>query len=438
MVLGGCVSVYHRPDAQIPDHYSHAGPPSTDALIDSRWWQSFDDPGLNIVVDKALASNTNLLVATFIVQRAQTVAGITSLDQWPRVSGNVSGTQANATTSYTANAALSYDVDLWRRLASTTSAARWEAKATQEDRNSTELALIGTVCQLYWDIGFTHQQITTGNATLVYQQKILDLVTYQHTVGAVSGVEVAEAQQVVNVQVSTLSELSQHLVEDRAAMAILLGNEPLAEAQEPRSLPDLPLTAIAAGLPAELLARRPDLKAAELRLRETLATGDATRATLYPGLSLTGTGGGTSTELSSLLSHPTGSIAALITLPFLDLGRHRLNDKLAQTDYDIAVQNFRQTLYAALADTDNALSHRTQLVNQAEALQKSLEAATTAERLYGVRYRFGSVALRVWLDAQQSLRVAQLAYDGNRLSQFNNRATLFQALGGGMTSESRE
>ncbi len=435
LLLSGCVSLYHRPDMAIPDRYAHADGAVPHGGVDAKWWQAFNDPTLNAIIASAVLRNDDLAAATLTVQRAQLTAGITALDQWPQVSGSLSASRpasgANSATSYTANASVSYEVDLWRRLASSTSAARWEASATAEDREATKLALIGTTCQLYWDIAFTHQQIRTGQATLAYQQKILDLVRYQHSVGAVSGVEAAEAQQVVNAELAALSVLQQHLVEDRAAMAILLGNVALIEANEPQGLPDIAMADISAGLPADLLARRPDLKAAEMRLRSTLATGDAVRASLYPDLSLTGSGGGVSTDLAQVLSHPTGSVAALISLPFLDLYRRNLNNKVAQRDYDIAVVRFRQALYAALADTDNALSNQTELAHQGAALGQSLAAATTAERLYGVRYRSGAVALRVWLDAQQSLRSAQTAYDNNRLAQLNNRVTLYQALGGG-------
>jgi len=266
---------------------------------------------------------------------------------------------------------------------------------------------------------------------LAYQQKLVNLTGIQHDLGAVSGVEVAETQQALAAQTAALSVLEQHLVEDRAALQLLLGNEALPLIDEPQSLPERTLAEIPAGLPADLLGRRPDLKAAEMRLRATLATGDATRAALYPDISLTGTQNGASTALSSVFDHPTQTLIAAISFPFLDYPRHRLANKIARADYDVAALSFKQTLYVALADVDNALSERTQLRSQGQSLLHSLLAAKTAERLYGVRYSSGSVALRIWLDAQQSLWSAQLAYDNNRLLQLINQSTLYQALGGG-------
>ncbi len=431
LLLGGCVSVYHRPDVTLPDRYAHGPALVAPQAPDAHWWRAFGDPNLDAIVEQALASNRDLATAALNVHKAQLMAGIARLNQGPIASGGVSASRVGNVSAYGASLSVSYEVDLWARLASTTSAAVWEAHATQEDRDATELALIGASVNLYWDIGYTHQQITTGQATLAYQRRILDLVTTQHRLGAVSGVERAEAAQAVTAEIADLSALAQHRDADQAAMALLLGNAPLPVSWEPETLPDGAMADLPVGMPASLLSRRPDVKASEMRLRETLATGDATRAELYPDISLTGGASTASTALTSLLSNPTGSILAAITLPILDYRRHRLNNNIAQANYDIAVLAFKTTLFQALSDADNALSNRTELARQGAALKQSLGAAQTAERLYEVRYTSGSVALRVWLDAQQSARAAQLAYDNNRLSQLVNQSTLYQALGGG-------
>ncbi len=273
--------------------------------------------------------------------------------------------------------------------------------------------------------------MATAQASLAYTEKAQSLVIVQHTAGAVSGVEVAEAEQSVEAQRANLATLAQQLVQYQSALTVLLAGSPLPDSDEPHALPDVTLPAVRAGLPAELLARRPDLKAADLRLRESLVTVDAVRASFYPDLELTASGGGASRQLAQVLSHTTGIAAAALSLPFLDFPRNRLNLKVSQASYDIAVLTFKQTLLQALADTDTALSNRTQLAVQGQSLAASLNAAKTAEALYAVRYRSGSVALRIWLDAQESLRQAQLAYDDNRLSQVINQSTLYQALGGG-------
>ena len=430
--LTACVTPYVRPQANVPAQFAHSTPAAGAAKVSDKWWEAFNDPKLNALIDTVVASNNDLAAAALQVREARYRSGIAGLDQFPSLSGGVNaGKSSGQKASYSASVSVAYEVDLWGRLGSLKRAADWETQATEQDRNATQLALIGTACQLYWQIAYTHQQITTRQATLDYDRKILDLVTIQHKAGAVSGVEQSEAEQSVNATIAALAQLQQQLVEDRASLALLMNGQPMAEADEPQVLPDIALPEVDPGLPAELLSRRPDLQAAESRLREQLAETDATKAGFYPALSLTGSAGGASSELGSILSHTTTSIGAALSLPFLDFPRNHLNVRISQTQYDIDVLTYKQTLLQALADTDNALSNRTQLLAQGQALTATLADAQRAESLYSVRYHAGSVALRVWLDAQESLRAARLDVDNNRLDQLVNQATLYQALGGG-------
>jgi NodT family efflux transporter outer membrane factor (OMF) lipoprotein len=430
--LGACATPYARPDVATPSQFAH-GPANANApKVSETWWQSFGDAKLNALVDTVLAKNNDLAASAIRVEQAQARAGIASLDQWPSASGSISGNKTSGSPAdYNARATISYEADLWGRLASASRSAHFESQATQADLDAARLSLAGTTCELYWRIAFLHQQITASQASLDYARRNLEFVRVQHQAGSVSGVEESEAQQTVNSQIAQLSTLQQSLVEQRAALALLMNGQAMAEADEPQTLPDTVLPEVNAGLPAELLGRRPDLKAAELRLRETLADYDSTRASFYPALNLTVGGGGSSPDLGSVLNHTTTSVGASLSLPFLDFPRNHLSIKVARKTYDIAVLDFKQTLLQALADTDNTLSNRTQLAEQGRALGQSLEDARKAESLYAIRYRAGAVSLRVWLDAQESLRQAQLSYDSNRLDQLVNQSTLYQALGGG-------
>ncbi len=431
LFLNACANTpYETPAAPLPASFPHAGTGTDAATDNTNWWMAFGDSTLNGLVSEVLANNNDLAAAALRVQQAQLQAGLTRLDQFPSASGGF-GVSSSDHTTYSASLGVSYEADLWGRLAATTRAANWETKATQQDRETAQLALIGTTCELYWRIAYTHQQIITGEQDLAYAQKVRDLVTIQHTAGAVSGVEVSEAELSVNTQMANLDTLQQQLVEYRAALTVLRGGTSWPDSYERQALPDQPLPEVRAGLPAELLSRRPDLRAAELRLRETLSDVDIARAALYPGLNLTASGGASSSGLGDLFSHPTGALAASLSLPFLDFPRLNRQVKVSQKSYDIAALNFKTTLLQALADTDNALSNRSQLARQGDSERASLAAARKAESLYAIRYRTGSVALRVWLDAQASLRQSQLSYDNNRLAQLINLATLYQALGGG-------
>jgi outer membrane protein TolC len=201
-------------------------------------------------------------------------------------------------------------------------------------------------------------------------------------------------------------------------------------ADEPQQLQRVGSPVIAEGLPADLLGRRPDLRAAELRLRNSLKTIKVTATQYDPALSLTGSVGTGATSLSDVLKNPVATLGAGLSLPFLNVRQAQLNTRLAGTDYQIAANGFRRTLYTALSEVDNALSARTQFATQVAASQASYDEAVEIERMYEVRYRVGATDLRTWLEAQQTRRDAELSLASVRQRQLINDVTLFKALGG--------
>ncbi|MFT4089445.1 MAG: efflux transporter outer membrane subunit [Asticcacaulis sp.] len=435
--LSGCLSTpYERPALSYPETYPHTAPNSGSYQATDKWWESFNDPELNSLVEAVLAKNNNLAAAGYQLQQARARAGATRWDSLPVASGSLGANQgydsdgSTGDAEYSARVSLSYEADLWGRLRASRNAAEWEATATAEDLEATRLSLIGSTTSLYWQIAYTHQRIASARESLSYAEKTYQLIQAQYDAGAVSGIELAEAGQNLNTQRNSLSQLEQEQVENRASLSLLLGGEFWPESREATTLPQTVLPDLAPGLPAELLGRRPDLKAAEWRLRATLADVDAARAAMYPTLSLTASGNGASTELSDVLKNPVATLGAGLTLPFLNYPQNKLNVAAAQAGYGVAASNFRQTLLQALTEVDNALSAGQHLSAQGNHLRDTLNAAQKAEALYAIRYREGAVSLRIWLDAQEKLRAAQLAYDNNRLSQLTNRVTLYQALGG--------
>ena len=178
--------------------------------------------------------------------------------------------------------------------------------------------------------------------------------------------------------------------------------------------------------------RRPDLRAAELRLRQALAAIKVTATSYYPSLSLTGSVGSSSPSLGDVLSNPVATLGAGLSLPFLRFRQMQLDIESADLSYQIAANDFRRTLYTALAEVDNALSARQRLAEQVAAAERSYAEAVEIERLYEVRYRAGATDLRNWLDAQQTRRNAELSLAQARRSQLGNDVTLIKALGGGV------
>jgi NodT family efflux transporter outer membrane factor (OMF) lipoprotein len=445
LALGGCTLFQPAPREQRPLEVPQAwqqqqpqpGMASAATMLPSRWWTAFNDSRLDALIDDALRTNNNLAAAGIRVQRAQLQAGLANTNLTPSVVGQASTGRSYdlkrggvAGSSSTSLVTLSYELDLWGRLSAQRSAADWELKATESDRQATALALVGTTAGLYWQVGYLNQRIALSEAGMEDARRILALVRAKYAAGAVSGLDVAQAGQNLASQEAAHTQLLQQRVEARNALAILFDRPPETAAQEPSQLPDIELPAIDAGLPASLLGRRPDLRAAEQRLRGSLANVDATRTGFYPALSLTGSLGTSSNALGELLKNPVATLGAGLVLPFLQWNTARLTVAVSQTQYEEAVLGFRQSLYTALSEVENTLSSRTQLRDESEKLVVALQQAQRAETLSEVRYRAGATALQPVLDAKDRRRSAEVSLALNRLNQLNATMTLYKALGG--------
>ena len=444
-LLAGCANTpYQTPALNLPAQWQHAAEGQTqtaaDATYGDRWWTAFGDEQLNTLIDLALQRNNNLAAAAYTVRNAQLEAGNAAGDRLPTPSAGLNYNRSreltgaeNTNRSYNANLGVSWEIDLWGKLAAAQRRAEWEARATEQDRQATAQALVATVATIYWELATLNHKITSQQQSVTTAAKTLELAQVQHQAGAISGLGVAQARQTEASQRAMLADLEQQRVEKRNALAILFDAPPeqLPEAAHNPHLPDLAqLPPVPAGLPASILARRPDLQAAEQRLRKSLVHVDVVRTSYYPTLSLTGALGGSSTSLSNVLANPVATLGAGLALPFLRLGEMQRNTAIARNSYEQAIIHFRQTLYAALADAENALSARTQLQQQSDQQAIALEQAKRAEQLTEVQYRAGAVPLKTWLDAQESRRSATLAWQNVQLARAINQVTLYKALGG--------
>lgn len=438
VLLAGCTGARHAPLPAISMPSNWAAPVSAEAPVATRdWWRSFGDPQLDALIDDALRANNDLAIAAIRVYRAQLQAGLVDTNLTPTVSLGANGAVSRTLDTHRMSrssgvtGSLSYEIDLWGRLAALRDAAHREADATAADLDAARLSLIGTTASLYWRIGYLNRQIAFGDENIAYAVRTLALVRSRHAAGAVSGLDLAQAEQSVAAQRAAQTRLIQQRTENRHALALLFDRPPQQLAAEPSALPDAPPPEVAAGLPASLLGRRPDLRAAEFRLRASLAQVDATRTSFYPTFSLTGSAGTSSTSLERVLANPVGTLGLGVVLPFIQWNTMQSQIRVSKTQYEEAVVGFRQRLYTALAEVENALSARVQLAREAELRALSLARAQRAERLAAVQFATGATAVQPWLDQQQRLRDAQSADELTRLNRLDNQMTLYRALGGG-------
>jgi NodT family efflux transporter outer membrane factor (OMF) lipoprotein len=440
-ILGGCGSFlkseFTSPEVTYPAHWSEFGNGTTvNVTAAAKWPDAFNDPELSRLVQLALERNNDLAAAAYKVREARLEAGIAFNDLLPQPSAGLTGSNKKVfdrhdwQNTYSASLDVSYEADLWGKLSRANDAATWEAVATDEDRLSTALSIVSTTMQLYWEIAYDNVRIELSRNNIESSKETLKLILAQESYGAVSELDVSQSRQDLASLKADYCTIKQSRQEALSSLAVLFDMPPGKVMADPKNLIDLNMPEIPAGLPVEILSRRPDLKAAELRLRKLLANTDAAKAGFYPTLSLTGSLGSSSTELANLLDNPFAAIASSITFPFLNWHKLSLQLDESKAEYEEAVINFRQTLYEAMKEVEDALSNRTNLMAQGRHLAQSYNSAKNVEHIYEVRYRSGAGTLKDWLDAQDTRRSAEQALAENRYNLLVNYVTLYKALGG--------
>jgi NodT family efflux transporter outer membrane factor (OMF) lipoprotein len=435
--LASCAvhSQYHRPEAVVPPAWEGAAAGAA-AAEGAAWWTRFQDPALEALEQEALRRNGDLALAALKVRRARLAAGLAAGDRLPTLGAEASAGVSRpldgprAAGQYAVTGSASWELDLWGRLAGLRSAADWEAAATEQDRRAAALALTGTTADLHWKVAYLRQRSTLAEQSAASARRALELAQARLAAGAGTGLDVAQAERVLATQEAAREQLAQQLGEARRALALLFDGAPPTGRPEAGALPEGELPPVEAGLPAELVGRRPDLRAAEARLRATLASVDATRAAVYPSLTLTGSLGSSSDALVRVLANPVAALGAGLALPFVDWRQRQRKVEISELEHQEAVIGFRGALYQAFAEVEDALSARTRLRARAGRLGQALAAARRAERLAELRFREGAVALQTWLDAQETRRQAEVALAENRLAELENHVALVEALGG--------
>lgn len=402
----------------------------------AQWWRAFGDPTLDALVAQALEKNADLAMAEIRVRRAQLEAGLVDAKTGPQasVTAGVDAIRAfgadRARLSTSANATISFELDPWGKLAARRDEAAWHAKASEADRAAAALSLIGTTAKLYWRIGYLNESIASGEAAIADALRTLSMMEARRASGAASPLDVAQASQ----QVARLrAEQAQWRIEresKRNALALLLDEPPEARGREPENIVGALLPAVPARLPAFVLARRPDLRAAESRLRATMANVDVTRAAMYPSIALTSEFGTSSDMLVRTLQNPVASIGAALALPFVQWKAVRLTAAISENELEEASIGFRRQVYLALADVENALAAKVQLDAEAVQRARSLEDAAFGAAYARTRFELGATDAAPWLEAQATQRAAGQDRTRNQLARLENRIDLFLALGG--------
>ncbi|WP_418346924.1 efflux transporter outer membrane subunit [Serratia fonticola] len=443
LLLSGCGSLtksdYQRPMLSVPAEWRVQDTGSGYLQHTDHWWDNFADPQLSMLIGRALTSNNDLAIAGIQLQQARLAAGLTDTNLTPDVSvkGNANNSKnlrnnTTPTESYSTTLSLSYELDLWGKLARAREQAQWQAEATEQDRQNTALTLIGNTAQYYWQIANLNQKIKQQQAGLEISQQTLALVQSRYASGAAGQLDLLQAKQSLLNRENTYRTLQQQREENRNALAILFNRSPTDRQAERSSLDinqDVPIAKV---LPVEVIARRPDVKAAEGRLRAALAGSDVERLSFYPSLSLAASLGSASSIFSQWFSNPVRTLGANAALPFVQWNTVQLTIEKSNLDVKQAAIVFRSKVYSALSDVDNAMSQRLsyqqQKINQQQNLQLSQQRLVLARS----QYQAGAVSFQSLLDAEDDLLTIETNLSDLQYNYLNATMKLWLALGGGV------
>lgn len=428
-----------RPDVAFPAAWSE--PAAADTVLQADWWRGFQSDELAAFVAEALEGSPDLRIAAERVQQAEIAARIAGASLVPVVSvggstssrrSDASGVPAATSDASSLSLGISYEIDLWGRLAAGQRAALAAAEASRHDRETVRLTLTTATATAYFQVIAARVRLGIARENLAIAERVLRVVEARHRNGVVSELDLSRQRQTVLTQRAALQPLEVQERQALSALAVLLGRPASSVEVMLRSFEPLAVPAVSPGLPSELLVRRPDLASAEAQLAAADADVAAARAALLPSVELSGSTGLATAALLSL-ANPTASIGltASIAQTLFDGGRLRGQVQLGESQRRVLVESYRGAIHAALKEVNDALGNAERDRLQEAAQQAIRDEAERSLRLAEVRYREGADDLLTVLDAQRSLFSAQDTLAQLRLARLVDALDLFKALGGG-------
>lgn len=416
------------------------------AVDDIGWRDFFIDKRLQELIARALENNRDLRTAMLNVERARSLYRIQRAELVPSVGVNALASRSGGSTGlgvvegYRADIGVAYEVDLFGRVRSLNESALQQYFAQESAHRSAQLTLVAEIANAYLRLAGDQELLRVAQATLKNQENAFRLTEQRYQLGAVSGVDLAQARTTVETARADSAQFAGRVAQDRNALALLVG-----AGIEPELFPDRldervsGLGALPARLPSEVLLRRPDVLQAEFLLRSANANIGAARAAFFPSISLTANVGSISAELSDLFSAGTGgwSFIPQLNLPIFQGGRLRANLDVARADREIALAQYERTIQTGFREVADTLALTRTLAEQRQAQLALVEAAGEAYRLSQARYEAGQTSFLAALDAQRTLYLAEQALISTRLAEQFNRVNLYRVLGGGWLEESR-
>lgn len=447
-MLSGCMTVgpdYQRPDLPLPQAWRTTQPEAMD-VVNTEWWKGLGDPALDALIVEAIDSNLDLQLATLRVEQFDARLLISRADGRPQIGYEASANRRRYSqeqpallprgvnqyqNAFEVGGNLSWELDLWGRVRRAREAASADLMASEDARHAMMLSVVTSVATSYVQLLALDHQLELARQTQENRRDALALVQTKYQGGAASQLDVARAQAALYDVTGVVPELERQVAELENATSLLLGRNPGPVARG--TLLAVKLPPVPAGIPADVLVRRPDVMAAEQNLISANARIGVAKAQYFPRISLTALLGQGSNELDNLLqsSATTGLVGAGLLGPIFSGGRIKGDIREAEAVQKQMLVKYQQTIRTALREVEDALVFRTKADEVAAAGAQQLAALRDAERLSDARYQGGQSSYLDVLDAQQDLYEAQDKQVDRLRDTYLALISIYKAMGGG-------
>ena len=447
--LYGCINLgpdYQRPElgVEIPASYQNdSDETALNPIIEDRWWQDFDDPELNALVEEVLRRNWDLKQATARILESRAQYVLVSADRWPQVGvdyhwdkrrfGGVNVGRGETITTHQLTFPALFEIDLWRRLAKASEAARNDILVDEENRRTIAQTLVAESISLYLRIEASERRLQIADQSIKAFRRSLQFVDSRYRRGLTSALDVRQARRLLAGAETRVPQLQQELGILQQQLSVLLGRYPETRPARPQPAdyykrPD----SVPAGLPSTLLLRRPDIRAAETRLVALNQRIGSAKAARFPVITLTGSYGWNADGKDRLFKSNSviWNLSRGVVQPLIDADRLKARQRGVEAQYQQAVSDYASTILNAFAEVEGALLTRKKQLERREREVRFLEEARATQRVAQNRYIKGLIQYLDVLEAQQTRFTAEDNLALVDLNILTNRVNLHRALGG--------
>ena len=413
------------------------------APVKADWWRLYDDPILDGLIKDALSANTDVRASVARLERARAGLREVKVDRLPQIDVAAAGTRGretgstDATTSFDARLDVAYEVDLFGRVSRSVEAARGDVSAAEADADAVRVAIVAEAVRAYADVASAGERLAVAKRIVALLERSLRLTERRVEIGATTRLDTARIAALMNQRQAEIPVIAAERDNALFRLAMLTGRAP-AELPQDAGARDTPLSLrqpIPVGDGAQLLARRPDIRAAERRLAAATARIGVATAELYPRISLGASAGSAAGNIGNILSNPIGFlIGPLISWSFTDHARTRARVAGAEAGAQEALADFDGTVLRSLQETETALSAYANSLRRREALRSARDEAETAAQIVRAQQREGEVDSLALLDAERSFAEAEADLADMNGVVAAAQIDLFRALGGGWTA----